>query len=90
MVSRVRLLGAGWIAREFEGTKSHKGHGGPCYKLLLGVRSGRGLGCRETLRRRVRGSWVVPLFYQVTRNHQWSGARWEAPIVRGADRKRAR
>ena len=32
----------------------------------------------------------VASFYQVTRNHQWSGTRWEAPIVREADRKRAR
>ena len=37
MVSRVRLLEAGWIAREFGGTKSHKEHGAPCYKLILGV-----------------------------------------------------
>ena len=60
MVSRVRLLEAGWIAREFGGTKSHKGHGAPCYKLLLGVRPGRGLDDRETVRRSVRGRWVVP------------------------------
>ena len=60
VVSRVRLLEASWIAREFGGTKSHKEHGAPCYKLLLGVRSGRGLGCQETVRRSVRGRWVVP------------------------------
>ena len=47
MVSRVTLLEAGWIAREFVGTKSHKGNGGPCNKLIPGVKSGRGLGCRE-------------------------------------------
>ena len=37
VVSRVRLLEAGWIAREFVGTMSHKGHGAPCYKLIPGV-----------------------------------------------------
>ena len=30
VVSRVRLLEAGWIAREFGGTKSHNGHAAPC------------------------------------------------------------
>ena len=59
-VSRVRRLEAGCIARESGGTKSHKGRGAPCYKPILGVRSGRGLGCRETVRRSVRGRWVVP------------------------------
>ena len=37
VVSRVRCLQAGWIAREFVGTKSHRGHGAPCCKLILGV-----------------------------------------------------
>ena len=37
VVSRVRRLEAGWIAREFGGTKSHKGHGAPYYKWILGV-----------------------------------------------------
>ena len=46
VVSRVRLLEAGWIAREFVDTKSHKGRGAPFYKLIPGVQSGRGLGCR--------------------------------------------
>ena len=59
-VSRVRRLEAGCIARESGGTKSHKGRGAPCYKPILGVRSGRGLGCRETVRRSVRGRWMVP------------------------------
>ena len=59
-VSRVRRLEAGCRARESGGTKSHKGRGAPCYKPILGVRSGRGLGCRETVRRSVRGRWVVP------------------------------
>ena len=89
-VSRVRRLEAGWIARESGGTKSHEGRGTPCYKPILGVRSGRGLSCRGTVRRSARGRWVVPSFYQITRNHQWSGTRWEAPIVRWVDRKRAR
>ena len=89
-VSRVRRLEAGWIARESGGTKSHIGGGSPYYKPILGIRSGRGLGYRGTVRRKVRGRWVVPSFYQVTRNNQWKGTRWEAPIVRGADRKRAR
>ena len=59
-VSRVRRLEAGWIARESGGTKSHKGRGAPCYKPILGVRSGRGLGCRGTVRRSVRGRWAIP------------------------------
>ena len=59
MVRRVRLLEAGWIAREFGGTKSHKGQGAPFSKLLLGVRSGRGLGYREIVRRSVQVRWVV-------------------------------
>ena len=62
-VSRVRRLKAGWITRESGGTKSHKERGAPCYKPILGVRSGRGLGCRGIVRRSVRGRWVVPLFY---------------------------
>ena len=37
VVGRVRHLEAGWIAREFGGTKSHKGHRAPCYKLILRV-----------------------------------------------------
>ena len=37
VVRRVRRLEAGWNAREFGGTKSHKGHEAPCYKLTLGV-----------------------------------------------------
>ena len=37
VVSRVRRLEAGWIAREFGGTKSHEGHGAPYYKWILGV-----------------------------------------------------
>ena len=49
-VSRVRRLEAGCRARR----------GTPCYKPILGVRSERGLGCRETVRRSVRGRWVVP------------------------------
>ena len=49
------------------------------------------------------GAWVVEEPYDVafedvgwyldftkSRNHQWSGTRWESPIVRGEDRKRAR
>ena len=36
-VSRARRLEAGWSAREFEGTKSHRGRGTPCYKPFLGV-----------------------------------------------------
>ena len=59
-VSRLRRLEAGCRARESGGTKSHKGRGTPCYKPILGVRSERGLGCRETVRRSVRGRWVVP------------------------------
>ena len=59
-VSRVRRFGAGCIARESGGTKSHKGRGAPCYKPILGVRSGRGLGCRETVRRSVRERWMIP------------------------------
>ena len=89
-VSRVRCLEAGWIARESRGTKSHKGREEPSYKPILGVRSERGLGFRGTVRRSVRGRWVVSCFYQVTRNHQRSGTRLEAQIVSGADRKRAR
>ena len=60
VVRRVRLLELGWIVREFGGTKKHKGRGAPCYELLLRVRSRRGLGCRATVRRSVRGRWVVP------------------------------
>ena len=52
-VNRVRRLEAGWIARESGGTKSHKGRRAPSYKPILGVRSGRGLGCRGTVRRSV-------------------------------------
>ena len=52
MVSRVRLLVAGWIAREFGGTKSHKGHGAPCYKLFLEFDQG--------------GAWVVEESNDVT------------------------
>ena len=37
VVSRVRLLESGWIAREFVDNKSHKGYGAPCYKLIPGV-----------------------------------------------------
>ena len=59
-VSRVRRLEAGCIARESGSTKSHKGRGAPPFKSYLGVRSGRGLGCRGTVRRSVRGRWVVP------------------------------
>ena len=59
-VSRVRRLEAGCTARESGGTKGHKGREAPCYKPILGVRSGRGLGCRETVRRSVRGRWMVP------------------------------
>ena len=88
-VSRVRRLEAGWTAREFGGIKNHRERGTPCYKPFLGVRSGRGLGCRGTLRRSVRRRWVVPSFNQVIRNHQWSGTKCEAPIGRGADRERA-
>ena len=54
-VSRVRRLEVGCIARASGGPKSHKGRGAPCYKPILGVRSGRGLGCRKTVRRSVRG-----------------------------------
>ena len=59
-VRRVRHLEAGCITRESGGTRSHKGGGAPCYKPILGVRSGRSLGCRETVRRSVLGRWVVP------------------------------
>ena len=37
VVSRVRRLEADWIARKFAGTKSHRGHGAPCYNLILVV-----------------------------------------------------
>ena len=52
-VSRVRRLEAGWITREFGNTRSHKRSGTPCYKPILGVSSGRGLGCRGTVQRNV-------------------------------------
>ena len=48
-VSRIRRFEIGWSTREFEGTKSHRGRGTPCYEPFLGVRSGGGLGCRGTL-----------------------------------------
>ena len=35
--SRVRRLEAGCRTREFGDTRSHKGHGTPCYKPILGV-----------------------------------------------------
>ena len=53
--SRVRRLEAGWSVGEFVDTRSHNGRGAPCYKPILGVRSGWGLGCRGTVRRSVRG-----------------------------------
>ena len=59
-VSGVRRVETGCIARESGCTKSHKRRGAPCYKPILGVRSGRGLGCRGTVRRSVRGRWVIP------------------------------
>ena len=58
-VSRVRRLEPGWIARESGGTKSHKGRRASCYKPILRVRSGRGLGCRGTVRRSGQGCWVI-------------------------------
>ena len=62
-VSRIRRLEAGWSIREFEYIRSHKGCGTPCCKPILGVRSGRGLGCRGTVQRSVRRRWVVDWFY---------------------------
>ena len=52
-ISRVRRLEAGWIAHESGSTKSHKGRGALSHEPILGVRSGRGLGCRGTVRRSV-------------------------------------
>ena len=50
-VSRVRRLEVGWISRGFGGTKSHKGHGMPCYKLILEFDHG--------------GVWVVEKPYDI-------------------------
>ena len=43
--SHVRRLEASCSARVSRCTRSHKGRGAPCCKPILGVRSGRGLGC---------------------------------------------
>ena len=61
-ISHVRRFEAGWRAREFEDTRSHKEREAPCYYPILEVRSGRGLGCRGTVRRSVRGRRVVTCF----------------------------
>ena len=42
-ISHVRCVEASWSARAFADTRSHMGRGAPCYKPILGVRSGRGL-----------------------------------------------
>ena len=48
-VSHVRCPEAGWSVRELMDNRSHKVRGGPCYKPIPGVRSGRGLDCRRIL-----------------------------------------
>ena len=63
-VRRGRLpVKTGWSGlehpRKFGYTRSHKGRGAPCYKPILGVRSGPALSCRGTVRRSVRGRWVA-------------------------------
>ena len=55
--SQVRRLEVGCNGRVFEGTKSHRGCGVPS-KPIQGVRLGRVLGCRGTLRHNVQG-WLL-------------------------------
>ena len=45
-LSRVRSLEADWSTREFGDPKCHRGHGALGCKPILGVQSGRVLGCR--------------------------------------------
>ena len=77
----------GWSAREFGGTKSHRGRGVLRYKSILKFDQG--------------GDWVVEESYDVTSlggcltlpSHQEPSTEWyhtETPIDREADRKRAR
>ena len=77
----------GWSAREFGDTKSHRGRGVLRYKSILKFDQG--------------GDWVVEESCDVTSlggyltlpSHQEPSTEWcytEAPIGRGADRKRAR
>ena len=40
VVNHVRRLEAGWCGRVFGGTRSHRGHGAPYYRRILGGRSG--------------------------------------------------
>ena len=55
VVNHVRRLEAGWCGHVLGDTKSHRGRGAPYYRRILGGRLGQGLGCRETVRRSVRG-----------------------------------
>ena len=45
-------------------------------------RSERGLGCRGTVRRSVRGRWEVAWFYKATRNHERSCTKWRLQYVK--------
>ena len=72
-ISYVIRLEAGWGAHEFGDNRGNKGREAPCYKPILGVRLGRGLGCRGIIWRNVRSHWVVALLCLATISRQRSG-----------------